>query len=67
MTHSSRTILRGRDVICAYLGGMNIQTVKKLVQLGMSVRTDGGNWYAHADNLEEWLRNLSFVFVSLTR
>jgi len=52
----SDKILIGETDICQFLGGINRDLFKKLIDLGMPITQFNGRYYAHSENIEEWFR-----------
>ena len=58
MTTKSK-ILIGCDAIMAYIG-VSRPLFKEFVEKGMPARLINNRWYAHADNLDEFFKRLTF-------
>ena len=54
--HRSRKILRSKDDIKEYLGGISDHLFKKFIEAGMPARYEDGRWMAHADNLDDFFK-----------
>jgi hypothetical protein len=56
LTDQTDNLLVTKKAIMAYLGISSEETFKTFVALKMPVAVINGRWYAHRENLEEWLR-----------
>jgi hypothetical protein len=56
LTDQTDNLLVTKKAIMAYLGIASEETFKTFVALKMPAVVINGRWYAHRENLEQWLR-----------
>lgn len=54
-------LLRNKDEIKLYLGGVSDHTFKRYVRMGMPARYEDCNWMAHTDNIDEFFRKYTNI------
>lgn len=62
MPLKSQKILTSKEEIKTFCGNISDYTFKKYIRMGMPARLEeGGSWWAHTDNIEEWFRRYTLV------
>lgn len=56
----SLKILKNKDEIKAYLGNISNYAFRKYIKMGMPAIFEDGNWIAHADNIDEFFKKITF-------
>ena len=63
MYAKSKKILTSKDEIKAYIGNVSDYLFKKYIKKGMPARFEDGRWVAHAENLDEFFRKYTKVYM----